>query len=96
MFERAGEKIKNWATTSFYVETIIYVIGAIAMWIVSINDGVDYIWGGFVLLIFGPLSAYFTSLLLYGFGELVDTNKKQLEITKMEKEVFSNEELPEL
>lgn len=96
MFENVGEKIKSFARNSFAVAVIIYIIGAMALWIISIDEGNFFVWAGFILLIFGPASAWVTSLLLYGFGELVVNSKEKSGFATEENETICEEELPEL
>ena len=65
MFENVGEKIKSWASALFYITTIISIITAIVLW-ATIEEGEPfYVIGGFIFAILGPLSAWFSSLILY-------------------------------
>ncbi len=96
MFENVGEKIKSFARNSFAVAVIIYIIGAMVMWMISIENGNVFVWAGFILLIFGPASAWVTSLLLYGFGELVANSKEKSGLSAEENESICEEDLPEL
>lgn len=96
MFENVGEKIKSWASALFYITTIISVITAIVLW-ATIEEGEPfYVIGGFIFAILGPLSAWFSSLILYGFGELITTTKKQLALSTQKPQPTINDELPEL
>ena len=90
MFKNAGEQIKKCAVSSFYIAVILYVIIAIYVWInVSVLAGV-------IVLVLGPAAAWFSSLILYGLGELIVNSKKQPEVSTIEKETVYEDELPEL
>jgi hypothetical protein len=72
MYNNIGGKIKGLAKAFFIVEAIACVICAFVL----IANGVDYheelAVYGFLMLIFGPIVAWVSSWLLYGFGELID------------------------
>ena len=75
MFERVGEKIKGWAIIVFTLMMIASFVLAIVSW-ATIEDGEPYyVIGGFLYVIIGPLSAWLSSLILYGFGELIEESK---------------------
>ena len=66
MYGNIGEKIKGLAIATFIIETVAAVIAGIALW-VSIEEG----WC--VLIVFcGPIVAWLSSLLIYGYGEIID------------------------
>lgn len=75
LFDEPGEKIKKISQIIFWVEVVACVILAFSLGWEEINR-----WGDkefragifFGFLIGGPLAAYCSSLLMYGFGELVD------------------------
>ena len=71
LYQNIGEKIKRWAIVIFIVEAIASVIGAIVI-MVSAEDYWILIVGLLVLFV-GPLVAWVSSWLIYGFGELLDT-----------------------
>lgn len=69
LYADIGNKIKNWAKWIFTVELIAAVIGAIVM-LISGED--ELILGGILTLILGPIVAFVSTWILYGFGELID------------------------
>lgn len=96
MFEQVGEKIKTWAMALFWISVMISFVVAIVLW-ATIEEGEPfYVIGGFMFAILGPLSAWFSSLLVYGFGELIVTTKKQLAISTKQQQTIADDELPEL
>lgn len=68
MYDNIGGKIKGLAKAIFIVEAIAVVITGIAL---MAFDG-DMIPLGLLVMVVGPLVAWVSSWLLYGFGELVD------------------------
>ncbi len=72
MYDNIGEKIKGLAKAVFIIEAIAAVIAGIAL--VAIDE--DLILFGVLTLILGPVVAWVSSWLLYGFGELIATNTK--------------------
>ena len=69
MFDNVGGKIKSLAKTIFIIETIIFIIGGLVM----LSDGGDTAMiYGVITIIVGPLTAWVSSWLLYGFGELIE------------------------
>lgn len=68
MYENIASKIKGLATGTFLVETILSVIAAVA--IMATDE--DMILFGLLVLIIGPLVAWLSTLVLYGFGELIE------------------------
>lgn len=78
MFDNIGGKIKALAKVFCWIEIILSVIIAIIMF-VSVED-VPYSQEGLykglgcVFLIIGPLLSWISSFVLYGFGELIETN----------------------
>ena len=69
MYDNIGGKIKQWAKVVCIAEAIVAVIGAIVM-MATAEDG-TMIGMGFLVLILGPLAAWVSSWLLYGFGEII-------------------------
>lgn len=73
LFENPGPKIKKMTTILFWIEIVCCVILAFALgWDRSYrhDEFLPGIFFGF--LIGGPLVAYCSALMLYGFGELVE------------------------
>lgn len=91
MYDNIGGKIKSWAIWIFIVEAIAAIIGGIAL-IVNDNGLI-----GFLTILCGPIAAWVSSWLLYGFGQLVENsdiiaaeyNRKN---EKHEKDVTKNNE----
>lgn len=79
MYNNIGEKIKTLAVSCFFVEAISAVSGAIYL---LIED--ESILLALLLLLLGPIVAWVSSWLLYGFGELIDTNQQLLSSLKGE------------
>ena len=67
-YENIGNKIKGLAQMAFVVEAIAAVITGIAL-MASDEDLILY---GLLVLIAGPIIAWVSSWLLYGFGELIE------------------------
>lgn len=70
MYTDIGKKIKSWAKVVCIAEAIAAVIGALIM-MFSAEDGIMMAIGLF-LLVGGPVVAWVSSWLLYGFGEIID------------------------
>ena len=68
MYDNIGKKIKGLATASFIVVAIAEVITGIAL---MVSDD-DMILVGLLVMVVGPIVAWVSSWLLYGFGELID------------------------
>ena len=68
MYDNIGGKIKGLAKATFIVEAIAAVITGIAL--MASDD--DMIPIGLLVMVVGPIVAWVSSWLLYGFGELVD------------------------
>lgn len=71
MFENIGEKIKTLATVIFWAQAISFVLLAFSL----LNIGGTFSIAGFFLIVLGPLLAWCSAFLLYGFGEFVDKTK---------------------
>ena len=69
-YENIGDKIKGLAQMAFVVEAIAAVITGIAL-MASDEDLILY---GLLVLIAGPIIAWVSSWLLYGFGQLVENS----------------------
>ena len=68
MYDRIGGKIKGLAKALFIVTAIAEVITGFAI----IANDEDMILLGFLVIVVGPIIAWISSWLLYGFGELID------------------------
>ena len=68
MYDNIGGKIKGLAKASFIVAAIAEVITGIAL----MATDEDLILYGFLVMVVGPIVAWVSSWLLYGFGELID------------------------
>ena len=71
-YDNIGEKIKSWAKWIAIVESVLSVIGGILVMVNEIGGGDSWLLMGPLLMILGPMIAWVSSWLLYGFGELVD------------------------
>jgi hypothetical protein len=80
MFKNIGKKIKGLVKTIFIIETILAVVGGIA--IMTIDE--DLIVVGALVMIILPIIFWISSWMLYGYGELID---KVSEIAKNTKPV---------
>ncbi len=68
MYDNIGGKIKILAKWMFAVETIAAVIIGIAL----MAEDVDIV--GLLVIIFGPIVAWVSSWLLYGYGQLIENS----------------------
>ena len=68
MYDNIGGKIKGLAKASFIVATIAEVITGIAL--MAADE--DLILYGLLVMVVGPIVAWVSSWLLYGFGELIN------------------------
>ena len=66
MYDNIGEKIKGLAKVMFIVEAIAAVIGGLVLLVGKLLAI------GLLTLFLGPVVAWVSSWLLYGFGELID------------------------
>lgn len=65
MFDNIGGKIKGLAS----ILTWIGIVASVIIGIIFIADGDG---GGILIMILGSLTSWLSSLLLYGFGELIE------------------------
>lgn len=79
MFNNIGKKIKTMAQVIAYVGSTILVISGLG----NIMRGLDQIYldssiivFGVIFVIFGPVFSYASSLLIYGFGQLIENTDK--------------------
>ena len=84
MYDNIGEKIKGLAKVMFIVEAIAAVIGGIVLL------GYEFLAIGWLTLFLGPVVAWISSWLLYGFGELIDNVCTIAANTKTSKNASSN------
>ena len=70
MYDNIGEKIKDLAKASFIVAAIAEVITGIAL-IATDEDLIGY---GLLVMFVGPIVAWVSSWLLYGFGQLIENS----------------------
>ena len=73
MFDNIGSKIKTLAKVICWLGIIGFVIIGVALMV--IDDG-NFALLGFLLLFFGPLSAWIGSFMTYGFGQLIENSGK--------------------
>ena len=66
MYDNIGGKIKGLAKAIFIVEAIAAIIVGIVLWVET------EVWGCALILFCGPIVAWVSSCLLYGFGEIID------------------------
>ena len=78
MFDNIGGKIKILAQIITWLETIAFVIFGI---IVTTESAI-----GVVILIGGPIFSWVSSMILYGFGELIEKTCKIADAVSKEKE----------
>lgn len=70
MYKNIGKKIKGLAKVLFIVEAIVVVLTGVI--IISLARDYTIFLVGMLVLIIGPIVAWISSWLLYGFGELID------------------------
>ena len=73
-YDNIGEKIKSWAKWIAIVESVLSVIGGILVMVNEIGGGDSWLLMGPLLMILGPMIAWVSSWLLYGFGEIVSAS----------------------
>lgn len=87
MYENIGGKIKSVAVGTFIVEAISAVFSGIAI----IVSG-EAILLGLLLIIVGPIAAWVGTLILYGFGELVENSEYLINLrSNLQNENYNNE-----
>ena len=69
-YENIGNKIKSLAMTLFFVEAIAEIVTGFALMIAD----EDLIFYGFLIIVIGPIVAWVSSWLLYGFGQLIENS----------------------
>ena len=86
MFNNIGLKIKGFAKFLFWIGVIFTILGAIVIIISGVRNSsynsssetLVYILGGILVIPFGIVISWLETFLLYGFGELIDSNQKIL------------------
>ena len=75
MFEDVGKKIKKIAKGYFVASIILGFIIAIVLFVIAANSHDEVLWiiSGLATMVIIPFVAWLSSLILYGFGEIVDT-----------------------
>lgn len=86
MYKNVGKKIKGYAMTVAWIGIIICSIIGISIMAISEGEPV-LILAGILVAVLGSVFCWMTSWLLYGYGELIDTNQK---IVKNTKPTFEN------
>lgn len=84
LYQNIGEKIKSMAKAMFFVEAVASII----LGLIIIGEEV-FEWDaafGVITLIIGPIIAWLSSLITYGFGELVE---KVISIDKKQNVMFT-------
>ncbi len=83
MFTNVGNKIKVWASVLFWVGIAISVIYGLTM--IVVLKQLAFI--GVIIMAIGALASWLSSLVLYGFGELIENSsviagKKNADVSK--------------
>ena len=78
MFDNAGKQIKGIAIGFFITQIVVGILVAVTLFVISALADEDAVWigcllGGLFTLVATPFAAWFSALILYGFGEIVDT-----------------------
>ena len=79
MYNNIGGKIKTLAQVSFFVEAAGAIISGLAL---IVNEN----WWGIFIVLGGPIVAWVSSWLLYGFGQLISNSDDIIFITKHQSE----------
>lgn len=75
MYDDIGEKIKKFAITTFLIEAIGAIItGIVLIFIGAIDGDTPILIAGLITIFFGPIVAWISSWILYGFGQLIDNS----------------------
>ena len=72
LYGNIGKKIKGLAFGIFFAEAIASFFAGVA--ILSTDE--DLIGVGILVMLLGPIVAWISSWLLYGFGDLIETNRE--------------------
>lgn len=79
MFENIGGKIKRIAEIETWIGIILSIMFGLSM---MSNEG-EYVFLGLFIIVFGSLISWTTSLLIYGFGQLIDNTDKLVAQSKI-------------
>lgn len=74
MFDNVGEKIKGMARFVFIAGIVASAIGAIVLW-ANNNSYTPTVLSGILVLVSGTISSWITAILVYGFGELIESTQ---------------------
>ena len=69
-YDNIGGKIKGWAKWIFAIEAIAAVISGFVL----MAQDEDMILIGLLVVVFGPIVAWVSSWLLYGYGQLIENS----------------------
>ncbi len=74
MFDNVGRQIKSFAKVLFYLGVVGSFIGGLVLLAMGSEawEGGTFIIAGLLLIVVGTLVSWISSLLLYGFGELIE------------------------
>lgn len=75
MYKNIGRKLKLFAKIVAIAGAIFFILSGIAVISLAEGDAED-LTDGIFMLVLGPVGSFFYALLIYGFGELLDTNQK--------------------
>ncbi len=82
MFERAGKKIKSVAKGYFVTALIVSIVIGVVLLVIGLDfgnrDGETLMCVGVGMAIVGPIVAWLSALLMYGFGVLVEKAEMDL------------------
>lgn len=68
MYDYIGEKIKVLAKALFIVGAILtFILGIVLLLLIEVE-----VWVGIIVFICGPIVAFISSWVLYGFGEIIE------------------------
>lgn len=85
MFNGIGFKIKFFAKVSFWVGVVLSIGSGLSNMIEGINNfDVSTAIGGFIILLLCPVFSWLCSIMLYGFGQLIENTGELVELKKTE------------
>ena len=90
MYDNIGRKLKGLATAFFIIGSVITVI----IGFLYIASSEFLILTGVLYLVLGPLASWCISLVLYGFGELID-KISDIEVNTRRKKKSNKQEMSE-
>ena len=74
MFRNVGKEIKVWAQIAYVIGIIVSVAAGVVRILSAIDaDNFDLALGGFLIIVCGCIAARLSVIVLYAFGELVET-----------------------